>query len=575
MPNEYILTYIKQARANGFSDARIKELLQGAGWPAEEINEALNAGATPSSPPLSPTPASPAFFTPQSQSPLSGGLIKASQLLKESWRVFKQIFWKLIAIYIITFVSALPLLSTAWIFSSINILFFVILIALFAAIFAAAIIMSGLVFIFLVKERNRLAPSFWQNIKNGYLFAWHNFYSFLWLNALIGAIGLIGFFLLFVPGIIFIIWFAFPAYILVYENIKGIKALQYSRELVRGCWGKVFWRIIVMFLTILVIILPFALLSFINASFIKSNFVEELLGVIAPIVNMLVGLFAVIYAVLLYENLKNFKGAVNIESKKKTWYVVGAVAGLLVVPLLIGSVFFLIALSPKKLLTEARDSQRISNLSSLDSLIDLYLINAAEAEPLPEECDKYYWATIPGAKNYFSNSLKQAPQTSSMIDGTGWLPINFNLIPDGSPLLTLPIDPINNSDHFYAFSCNRNTTTFKLVADMESDSYSKNGVNDVEGKDGGDNPDIYEIGTGLMSKIGSNLPGETDMTYYQNLLAECESKNSPNCCIASVTQMASNNYKLEPANGCPADAQRNLLKCEDTFIWCESVQSSD
>ena len=136
---------------------------------------------------------------------------------------------------------------------------------------------------------------------------------------------------------------------------------------------------------------------------------------------MLAGLFAGMYAVLLYENLKNFKGEINIEGKKKTWYVAGAVAGLLIVPLLIGATILLAAI----------------------------------------------------------------------------------------------------------------LTTKKISDSM------------------------------LLGK---------DASYYQNLFKECESKNSFSCCDNSLAQMIVGNYKLEPSEGCPTGTQRNLLKCEDTFVWCEPIQ---
>jgi len=53
-----------------------------------------------------------------------------------------------------------------------------------------------------------------------------------------------GFVLLIIPGIIFIMWFAFSLYALLLDNKHGTEALKYSKQLVNGRWWGVFWRIL-------------------------------------------------------------------------------------------------------------------------------------------------------------------------------------------------------------------------------------------------------------------------------------------------------------------------------------------
>ena len=57
--------------------------------------------------------------------------------------------------------------------------------------------------------------------------------------------------------------------------------------------------------------------------------------------------------------------------------------------------------------------------------------------------------------------------------------------------------------------------------------------------------------------------------YYQTLAKECESKQSYGCCISSVNNMADGNYKLMPDNGCLEGYKPSMLKCIDSFKWCE------
>lgn len=60
--------------------------------------------------------------------------------------------------------------------------------------------------------------------------------------------------------------------------------------------------------------------------------------------------------------------------------------------------------------------------------------------------------------------------------------------------------------------------------------------------------------------------------YYKNLTKECESKGSYNCCMSSVNNMADGNYKLASETGCPEEYQPNMLKCIDSFKWCEPIK---
>jgi len=101
--------------------------------------------------------------------------------------------------------------------------------------------------------------------------------------------------------------------------------------------------------------------------------------------------------------------------------------------------------------------------------------------------------------------------TSQAVNGGGWIPINFSNISSGNPLSTLPIDPnpkIDPNDdtpggwHAYILKGDGPIARFKLLANMESNYYSSStpsSVNqgDVESKDGGTIPGVYEIGSDM------------------------------------------------------------------------------
>ena len=63
-------------------------------------------------------------------------------------------------------------------------------------------------------------------------------------SILTGLAVLGGLILFIIPGIIFAIWLAFTMYSVVLDNTSGVEALHHSKELVRGRWVDVFWRLL-------------------------------------------------------------------------------------------------------------------------------------------------------------------------------------------------------------------------------------------------------------------------------------------------------------------------------------------
>jgi|SRR3989344_4296969 len=187
-----------------------------------------------------------------------------------------------------------------------------------------------------------------------------------------------------------------------------------------------------------------------------------------------------------------------------------------------------LVLNPAEILKQTRDAQRISDLRSLRSAIDLYLIRA---QPISGPLTLYYpgadtvcetgdssfpntlqnpWRASLNALNFrkapFVNAAAVNSATISSVrsvSGDGWVPVNFTDIIGSSPLPKLPLDPVNSAPtsptntmlatpnqystqenaYFYAYFCQG--LTYEIAANMESQKYSYGGVNDVESRDGG------------------------------------------------------------------------------------------
>jgi prepilin-type N-terminal cleavage/methylation domain-containing protein len=172
------------------------------------------------------------------------------------------------------------------------------------------------------------------------------------------------------------------------------------------------------------------------------------------------------------------------------------------------SIVVVLTLNPAEMLRQSRDSNRISDLSTMKSAVSLYLVDAANPNIASSTSGGYgacYLSTIAGQGTstahcgIFTNTGGVGVSTTAALyrknDSTGWLPVNFSQISLGTPLASLPIDPTNNTNYYYAYAA---TTTggyfFEFDTFMESQKYKNGGSNDVASKDGGDNPNVYEVG---------------------------------------------------------------------------------
>jgi prepilin-type N-terminal cleavage/methylation domain-containing protein len=178
------------------------------------------------------------------------------------------------------------------------------------------------------------------------------------------------------------------------------------------------------------------------------------------------------------------------------------------------SVVVILTLNPAELLRQSRDSNRISDLSVTKSAISFYLASVTSPSiGTSGTCYQDAASTTVGGTTVGTSTcgtwFSQASGTnlfssSTAVDGTGWLPIAFSTtttgaaLPGGSPLGSLPHDPVNNDGvHFYSYEASSTSLVFKLDAHMESQKYSNGGSNDVVSTDGGIDPNSYEQGTNL------------------------------------------------------------------------------
>jgi len=171
------------------------------------------------------------------------------------------------------------------------------------------------------------------------------------------------------------------------------------------------------------------------------------------------------------------------------------------------STTMILVINPAELLKKARDSQRMSDLSTVKTAIAYYLTNASTIS-MGSTITTY--SSLGDATNVKCGSWTTGSATSTQsVDGTGWIPISFSGLSGGSPIGGLPRDPNQsayngNPTLYYVYLASATTTNgFELVANLES-TYYTSGTTNAESTDGGKMITLYEVGSSFDLATSSN-----------------------------------------------------------------------
>lgn len=234
--------------------------------------------------------------------------------------------------------------------------------------------------------------------------------------------------------------------------------------------------------------------------------------------------------IMYYMEKKNRISSYTTEQKKGfTLLELLIVIGILVIL----SAVVIFVLNPAETLRKSRDSQRIADLATIKSALGLYLTSVAT--PLLDNTSANptcrggagtptlyysYPSDSPGANitditldgtNFTQNGQVLAASNNN-VNGTGWLPVNLSSLAGGSPISNMPVDPTNTvstagltamttSELVYRYGCDAADLTFETDAHLESTAFTTDPDN-RQTKDGGNNSNVYEVGTKL-SIIGA------------------------------------------------------------------------
>jgi hypothetical protein len=225
-------------------------------------------------------------------------LLDASEMLKRAWAIYKQ-KWSLFAqvmIIPLLFAAIFSLSSgggTSFNPSPVAVSNWGMYFVLFLAYVVIASV-GQLALMYSVKGSAENQAD--MSIQSYYKTAWNNIRSYWWVMFLSAVIVIGGLILLIVPGIIFAVWYCLASFVLISENLKGMNALNKSKEYVKGRWGKVFFRIFFIGIVSMIASIVFGIVSriFGSAGMALGQIASGL--VITPVV--------VLYTFMMYQNLK-------------------------------------------------------------------------------------------------------------------------------------------------------------------------------------------------------------------------------------------------------------------------------
>jgi len=145
------------------------------------------------------------------------------------------------------------------------------------------------------------------------------------------------------------------------------------------------------------------------------------------------------------------------------------------------AVVVVLTLNPAQLLAQSRDANRISDMATLQSAINLYntdqsgsagysLGNASSAYlSLPDSSSTCGSWNLPSLLGYTYSC--SSITSSRNINGSGWVSVNLASTTSGSHLSNLPVDPVNSSSTGLYYTYYSNGSQYEVTSIFESAKY--------------------------------------------------------------------------------------------------------
>lgn len=223
--------------------------------------------------------------------------------------------------------------------------------------------------------------------------------------------------------------------------------------------------------------------------------------------------------------------------------VIGTIAILAAIVVLV--------INPVELLRRGRDATRLQDLQTVNRALDLYDTDVKNKNfgdaakiylSLPAANPDCSGLTgLPPAPAGWSYACS-SPANYRKVNNSGWIPVNFQDISFGTPLSSLPVDPVNDAaqELYYIYTTGG---SWELNARMESQKFQE-----LPAKDNGNDAELLEVGTSL-----------TLAPKFQGVIVNSISPISGNSNGATIADISGSGFK--------AGAEVKLVKAGQADIF--------
>ncbi len=141
------------------------------------------------------------------------------------------------------------------------------------------------------------------------------------------------------------------------------------------------------------------------------------------------------------------------------------------------AVVVVLTLNPAQLLAQSRDANRVSDMATLNSALNLYTTDQAGASSFSLGTSTNVYVSIADSSSTCGDlGLPALPAGYSYAcasgnrsaNGTGWIPVDFQNISSGSPFGSLPVDPVNQTSSGLYYTYSPSNGQFMVTAVPES-----------------------------------------------------------------------------------------------------------
>lgn len=241
-------------------------------------------------------------------------MISVGELFGQSWSAYKKVFKRAIGLQLLALLSFVPLIIVLVAYAILQVfinsgggvivlanvlLGFVGLASVVVIIFLTNIAYFGAYYV---------VANYGKHItfKEALAYGKKNFWSFLWLNVLLGILILLWMLLLIIPAIIMGIFYSFALWFFVEENAQGMVAIRQSKELVKGYWWPVFGR------TLLLVVFTWVILAILGTIINDKSTEQRTYSGVSQLVSIFITPFTMAYSHSMYKNLRSIKNQPKI-----------------------------------------------------------------------------------------------------------------------------------------------------------------------------------------------------------------------------------------------------------------------